>query len=106
MTKKDTAGKYVGKYPFGTEVLILNEDGTYVHYFESKTKKHENKGTWRLEFQGLDQRFILSDWEKHFDTYTLEMYDPPEKTSVNTQCDGDMIIMNPDNYEYNLYREK
>jgi hypothetical protein len=106
MTKKDTVGKYVCKYSNGTETVILKEDGSFYHSFEYENKKLENNGTWYFEYKILEVRFIMRDWIEYIDPFTLQIDTSNSKMVVNTFCDGESIMRNPDIYEYNLQRVK
>ncbi|MDN3676333.1 hypothetical protein QWY90_03295 [Flavobacterium paronense] len=60
---EDLAGKYIcDKNPKAENYLQINEDGSFMHYYNENGKSFEDKGTWKKSDNGYCE-IELSNWK-------------------------------------------
>ncbi len=78
LSQRDIHGLYEVKYPYGTEVLMVFEDGDYTQVFTGKDGTPiENKGKWIL--LGLNNRKLILHGALVVDDSTGHPASPPRK---------------------------
>lgn len=105
-------GYLVGKYIYDKngvkETIEINRDNTYIHSFEYQGKQKKQNGTWKAEYNYLlfktGDRLIFYDFEEYYDHYLNRIIIDSIPGPVNMPWSCEMLMLNADNYEENLYR--
>ena len=73
-TREEVIGRYINKYePNAQHYIDVNEDGTFIHVYNSGENEKINKGTWLLDSSGHEVSFTTwTSFGKHNDPRCLD----------------------------------